>query len=313
VNTKRAYDDPCGVARALGAIGERWALLVVRELLHGPKRFADLSRGLPGMSQNVLSQRLRDLEQAGIVRRRGLGPPASIRVYELTRLGHELRPVLLSLARWGSRLPLASSGELSVDALVLALQTTFDPGAADGLSACFELRFGDDRFAAGIADGVFEIERGSADRPHAVIDTDPGTLRAVVFAGRALDDAIGSGDLRLLGDRLAAERFAACFPRPADPSSDSPDIQREEGHSMAERNPSDDTDAFGELYTRHFPQVYRFVYSRLRDQRAAEEVTAEVFGKALRSVGRHQDIGKPVAAWLHQLAVAEVSGRDKTP
>jgi len=214
VATKRSYEDPCGVARALGVVGERWALLVVRELLYGPKRFADLSRGLPGMSQNVLSQRLRDLEESGVVRRRGLGPPASIRVYELTELGRELRPVLLALGRWGGRLPLVPSGELSADALVLALQTTFDPGAADGMSARCELWFGDDRFLARIAGGAFEIARGGTDPPDSVIDTDPGTLRSVVFAGRALDDAIGSGDLRLHGDRLVAERFATCFPRP---------------------------------------------------------------------------------------------------
>jgi DNA-binding HxlR family transcriptional regulator len=215
VATKRAYGDPCGVARALQVVGERWALLVVRELLYGPKRFADLSRGLPGMSQNVLSQRLRDLEASGIVRRRRLGPPASIHVYELTERGHELRPVLLSLARWGSQLPVTAAGELSADALVLALQTTFDPAAADGLSARCELRFGDDRFLAEIADGGFAIARGTTERPDAVIDADPGTLRAVVFAGRPLDAAIESGDLRLQGDRQAAERFTACFPRPA--------------------------------------------------------------------------------------------------
>jgi DNA-binding HxlR family transcriptional regulator len=214
VTTRRTYQDPCGVARALGVVGERWALLVVRELLHGPKRFADLSRGLPGMSQNVLSQRLHDLEQTGVVRRRRLGPPASTSVYELTEMGHELRPVLLSLGRWGSRLPLAASGELSVDALVLALQTTFDPEAAQGLAARCELRFGDDRFLAEIADGAFKIARGAAMRPDAVIEADPGTLRAVVLAGRRLEDAVASGDLRLQGDPTAAERFVACFPRP---------------------------------------------------------------------------------------------------
>lgn len=214
MSRKRTYDDPCGVARALEVIGERWALLIVRELLHGPKRFADLSRGLPAMSQNVLSQRLRGLEEFGIVRRRRLGPPASVGVYELTELGQELRPVVFSLARWGSRLPLPSSGELSVDALVLALQSTFDPAAADALTARYELRFGDDRFRAEIANGAFEIARGGAHRSDATIETDPGTLRSVVFAGRPLDDAIGSGDLRLQGDRLAAERFTACFPRP---------------------------------------------------------------------------------------------------
>src|ERR1700737_1921647 len=110
---KRTYDDPCGVARALGVVGERWALLVVRELLFGPKRFTDLSQGLPAMSQNVLSQRLRELEQAGIVCRRRLGPPARARVYELSERGMELEPVLMALARWGSRAPLESTGDLS--------------------------------------------------------------------------------------------------------------------------------------------------------------------------------------------------------
>src|SRR6266702_797200 len=96
---RRSYGDSCGVARALDVVGERWALLVVRELLFGPKRYADLSRGLPGMSQNVLSQRLRELEQEGIMRRRKLGPPASIRVYELTERGQDLEPVLCAYTR----------------------------------------------------------------------------------------------------------------------------------------------------------------------------------------------------------------------
>src|SRR6266851_4708678 len=119
---RRSYGDPCGVARALDAVGERWALLVVRELLFGPKRYADLSRALPGMSQNVLSQRLRELEQEGIVLRRRLGPPARVGVYELTERGAELGPVLEALARWGSRIPLESAGELSADAFILALK-----------------------------------------------------------------------------------------------------------------------------------------------------------------------------------------------
>src|SRR3981081_3601576 len=123
---RRTYDDPCGVARTLDVVGERWALLVIRELLFGPKRFADLSRGLPNMSQNVLSQRLRELEHAGIVRHYRLGPPASTRVDELTDSGDQLEPVLLAMARWGSRQPLESAAELSVAALVLALKTTFD-------------------------------------------------------------------------------------------------------------------------------------------------------------------------------------------
>jgi DNA-binding HxlR family transcriptional regulator len=125
----KTYNDPCGVARALDLVGERWALLIIRELLLGPKRFSDLSRGLPGISQNVLSQRLRGLEHAGIVRRGRLGPPAGVSAYELTDLGARLEPVLLALAGWGSRLPLEVSAELSTDALILALRLSFNlPG-----------------------------------------------------------------------------------------------------------------------------------------------------------------------------------------
>ena len=123
----RTYGDRCGVARALDAVGERWALLVVRELLLGPKRFADLHRGLGGMSQNVLSQRLRDLEHAGVVRRRRLGPPAAVSVYELTERGADLEPVLMALGRWGREQPLDGAEAFSTDALMLALRTTFDP------------------------------------------------------------------------------------------------------------------------------------------------------------------------------------------
>lgn len=217
---KRSYDDPCGVARALGLIGERWALLVVRELLLGPKRFADLSRGLPTMSQNVLSQRLRELEQTGIVRRRRLGPPVGANAYELTELGAELEPVLLALGHWGSTTPITSDAELSVDALALALRTAFAPEAAGGLRARFELRLGDDILHAEIADGRFRIARGPDGSADAVLETDAATLRAVVFGGCAPTDAA----LRLTGDAEAADRFLSCFPRPGNsaPGLESP-------------------------------------------------------------------------------------------
>jgi DNA-binding HxlR family transcriptional regulator len=211
------------VARALDAVGERWALLVVRELLFGPKRYADIQRGMPAMSPNVLSQRLRELEQSGIVRKRKLGPPASIQVYELTERGQDLEPVLCALAVWGSREPLDPATELSVDALMLAMKTTFDPAIADTLRATYELRFGDDRFHdrfhVRIAAGHCHIARGAADHPDAVLDTDATTLRAVLFGGRSLTAAVKSGDLRLTGARPAAERFAAAFPRPPQRSS----------------------------------------------------------------------------------------------
>jgi DNA-binding HxlR family transcriptional regulator len=218
VSEKRSYGDPCGVARALDVVGERWALLVVRDLLFGAKRFSDLARGLPGMSQNVLSARLRDLERAGIVARRRLGPPVSAHVYELTPRGQELEPVLVALARWGSRVPLETvdaTAELSVDSLVLALRTTFDPSRAEGVAARYALLLGHDRFHAEIGPDGFRAGRGDGPpAPDATIQTDAATLRAVVFGGRPLDDAVRAGDLRLTGDRPAAEAFVRCFPRP---------------------------------------------------------------------------------------------------
>src|ERR1022692_3712680 len=133
---KRNYGDPCGVARALDLVGERWALLVVRELVLGPKRFTDLRAGLPNLSPDVLAQRLRELERTEVVRRRKLPPPAGSRVYELTEWGRELQPVVLALGRWGSRAPFPpSEAPLGVDAIMLALQTLFDPSAAAGLRA----------------------------------------------------------------------------------------------------------------------------------------------------------------------------------
>src|SRR5829696_8906736 len=129
--TKRTYGDRCGVARALDVVGERWALLVVRDLLLGPKRFTDLRSGLPHVSPDVLSQRLRELEEAGIVRRAKLPPPTSARVYELTERGRELQPIVIELGRWGSQEPFADAeAELGPDSAVIALLTLFDPASA---------------------------------------------------------------------------------------------------------------------------------------------------------------------------------------
>src|SRR3712207_6795803 len=137
---KRKYDDGCAAAHALDLVGERWALLVVRELLLGPKRFTDLRAGLPNASPNVLAQRLRELERTGVVRRRKLPPPAASRVYELTEWGMELEPVIISLGRWGARSPLRPrDAAIGVDSIILALRTMFDPHAAEGIEASYEL------------------------------------------------------------------------------------------------------------------------------------------------------------------------------
>ncbi|MGQ0841192.1 winged helix-turn-helix transcriptional regulator [Actinokineospora sp.] len=210
----RSYDDPCGVARALDLVGERWSLLVVRELLFGPKRFTDLRLGLPTASQNVLSHRLSELTAAGVVRRTRLEPPAGVWVYELTERGRDLEPVLVQLGRWGSRAPITSSGDLGLGALLLALKTTFDPAAAGDLRATVDLRLDGTRFRAEVADGVVELVRGSADRSDTVIDTDAATFRSLVFGGRPLADATSRGIVRVEGDGQVAERFLALFPRP---------------------------------------------------------------------------------------------------
>jgi DNA-binding HxlR family transcriptional regulator len=215
VATKRTYGDPCGIARGLDVVGERWALLVVRELLLGPKRFTDLRAGLPHLSPDVLSQRLRELEDTGVVRRATLPPPAASRVYELTGWGHELEGVVLALGRWGSRAAFpAGDARLSVDSFVLALKTLFDRSAADGLQAVYELRLGEQRFRVGVADGELELVRGGADQPDATIDSDPGTLAAVLWHGRRLAAARRAGDVRIDGDREALARFLALFPPP---------------------------------------------------------------------------------------------------
>lgn len=210
----RSYDDPCGIARALDRVGERWALLVVRELLLGPKRFTDLRMGLPSASPNVLSQRLKELEEAGVVQRRQLAPPAAATVYELTAWGRELEPVILSLARWGSRVTPLPTGELSVDALLLALKTTFDASAAEGLRALLELRLGAERFRVQVVRKQLEVSRGPCEKYDAAITTDAVSLRQLCFARRDLARALEAGEVQLEGDAAVAARFFTLFRRP---------------------------------------------------------------------------------------------------
>jgi DNA-binding HxlR family transcriptional regulator len=210
----RTYGDSCGIARALDLIGDRWALLVARELLLGPKRFTDLRAGLPNLSPDVLAQRLRGLERDGIVARRKLPPPAASRIYELTAWGQELEPVLLALGRWGSQAPIAAgSGELGVDALAIALKTMFDPAAAGEAVARYQLLLDDQPFAVHVSDAGLELARGRAADPEATIETDPGTLAGLLWHGQRLQDALDAGRLTLGGRRAAVRRFLRCFPQ----------------------------------------------------------------------------------------------------
>jgi DNA-binding HxlR family transcriptional regulator len=203
----RTYGDRCGIARALDLVGERWALLVVRELLLGPKRFTDLRAGLPNIGPDVLSQRLRELETSGVIRRRRLAPPAASQVYQLTDWGRDLEPVVLGLGRWGSRAPVPSEdAPLGADAAMIALKTMFHPPAADGLEASYAVRLGEDEYDVRVAGGRLEITRGAPARAEATIETDPATLAMVLWHGRPMDD------LRVEGSRLLARRFLRLFP-----------------------------------------------------------------------------------------------------
>jgi DNA-binding HxlR family transcriptional regulator len=214
--TTRTYGDGCAIARALDVVGERWALLVVRELLLGPKRYTDLRRGLRNASPNVLSQRLDELERDGVIRRRKLPPPAAARVYELTDWGRELEQTVMSLGQWAARSPTPPSDApiASADSVVLALRARFDPSAAHGLRAAIALRLGEDRFRIEVADDALTAVRGDADHADAMIETDPGTLDAVLWKGRSLADAERSGALAVEGDKAAVKRFVRLFPMP---------------------------------------------------------------------------------------------------
>src|SRR4051794_585859 len=200
----RAKLDGCGIAHASDLLGQRWALLVVRELLMGPKRFTDLRAGIPDISPNVLGQRLRELEETGIVRRRKLAPPAAAQVYELTEWGRDLEPAVLALGGWASRSPGFPLGApMGPDSLVLALKTTFQPEKADGLEARYELWLGEIPFSIVVKEGEFEAARSEAEDPDATIRSDPAVIASVVFGGNRLGKAVESGEVVIDGSRRA--------------------------------------------------------------------------------------------------------------
>jgi len=212
---RRKYDQGCAVAHGLDLVGERWALLVVRDLLLGPKRFTDLRAGLPGMSPDVLAQRLRELQEAEVVRRRRLPPPAGSMVYELTEWGAQLEPVVIELARWSSRSPaMPYDAPIGVDSLILALRPLFDPHAAAGVHTLIGVRLDGQDFRVQIADGRLEVSRGRAEPPDATLDTDTDTLAALLWKRLRLTEAVKNGAARLSGNRQTMERFLRLFPLP---------------------------------------------------------------------------------------------------
>jgi DNA-binding HxlR family transcriptional regulator len=200
----RTQPDGCGIAHASDLLGQRWALLVVRELLLGPKRFTDLRTGIPDISPNVLGQRLRELEESGVVARRKLAPPAAAQVYELTEWGHQLEPAVLALGRWATGSPFFPRGvEMGADSLVLALKSTFDSAKADGLDATYGLWLGELPFEITVKGGSFKGARGEPQGPDATIRSDPNTIASVVFGEDRLEKAVDSGAIAIDGSRGA--------------------------------------------------------------------------------------------------------------
>ena len=209
----RCYHHYCPVAHSLDLVGERWALLVVRELLNGPKRYTDLLDGLSGIGTNILASRLRDLEEGGVVRRTKLPPPAASTVYELTEYGHELQEVVYALGRWGARSlgPPAPDDVIAPGWLPNALRATFDADAARGVTACYEVRIGEEVAAVRVSDGVLDAVSGAADAPDSVIATDATTLFQLVAREVDPASAVADGAAQVEGDGGALDAFVSLF------------------------------------------------------------------------------------------------------
>lgn len=210
---KRVYDDGCAAAHALDLVGERWALLVVRELLYGPRRFSDLRESLPAISPNVLSQRLKDLEGVGVIHRYQLPPPAASWVYELTEWGQELEGVLASLRRWGMHSPtFPRRAPISPSTGLSALKARFSPQAAGDMDATIALTLGRDPFTVRVKDGQLDIERGKPRQPGASLSGQTSDLRDVIFFGVPLAQMEENGKVTVQGERSLVEKFLTLFP-----------------------------------------------------------------------------------------------------
>lgn len=196
-------------------LGDRWAMLVVRELMFGPKRFGELRAGLGNISANVLTQRLEGLEVSGIVLRRRLPAPVSAQVYELTAWGYQAEPVLQALGRWAARSPhFDPSKPIGAVSLLLSFRTMLDPARACKSAGRFGFRLGAESFVGVLdADGL-TITRGDAESCDVVFAGEPSALAAAVYGGVALARLEAGGQLRIEGNRALAKRFLSCFSLP---------------------------------------------------------------------------------------------------
>jgi len=206
---KRRYEDACGLAHAMELLGERWAMLVLRELAYGPRRFSELKADLKGISANVLAQRLTELERRSLVRKTKLAPPASIQVYEATEWGLEVVPLIASLGRWAARSPWHNPTlQMSHVSVIMSLQTLLSPGLAEGLDARIGLRFGDVSYVTRLHDGRLDVERGPVQDCDVVFSGTSSDIAAVIHGGAPLEMIDVEGDMEL------AKRFRTLFPLP---------------------------------------------------------------------------------------------------
>ena len=205
--TTRTYQDACGVARALDVVGERWALVVVRELLVGPQRFSDLRRSLPLVSSNMLTDRLRELQEQGVLRRRTLPPPAGSVVYELTGLGRDLEPVLVALGAWGARFPRpAAPVRPTAASVLLALREAARP-APGGPPVTCRVDLDGRVWTVRTRDGAVEVVEGAPAAGDVQLRTDPPTLDRLIQEPSALDAEVAAGAAVVTGDAAALRRL----------------------------------------------------------------------------------------------------------
>jgi DNA-binding HxlR family transcriptional regulator len=209
----KRYGQYCPIAHALEVVGERWSLLIVRDLLKGPRRYTDLAEGLPGIGTNILAGRLRDLEAAGIVAKRKLAPPASaVTVYELTEYGLDLEEAIQALARWGARTigPPESEEELTPGWSVDALRALFNPFAAAGIGGTYVLRIADDVTTVRVEDGsLVEVHPGAAEDADLVLETDFATFYELMVRTLAPEDALVAERVRIDGSPEELERLVS--------------------------------------------------------------------------------------------------------
>ncbi len=209
------YADACGTAHTLDLVGDRWTLLVARELMLGPRRFSQLQAALPGINPKALSQRLTELEARALLFRTKLPPPAAVQVYELTEWGYELETITAAMGRWAARSPFREPGlPISGVAVLLSFHAMLDRASAADLAARIGFRFGEDRYTALLSNGAIAGAAGEHPDEDALFAGSPNTLATVIYGGLPLAEAEAAGSLQISGDRTLARRFIELFPLP---------------------------------------------------------------------------------------------------